>query len=206
MSGKNGILALVRASKKSTTLHTPVNVGVSNSDAWPTKEHESLKGALNKDNFFTDLMLILQLNQIRELGSVLSSIEARDRPDFIIQYDIAQTYKIDGTVANKGSLHKLGVRIKKLKTLVVQHVRDCMLELNLVSSRQKTPFTSGRDNSGTVSQDALLREDMQLHTVINDLLAGNLLEPGSNESIKKAKIIIKENNLKYIIIKIEILQ
>ena len=174
MSGKNGILALVRASKKSTTLHTPVNVGVSNSDAWPTKEHESLKGALKKDKFFTDLMLILRMNQIKDVGSVLSSIEARDRSDFIIQYDNAQSYKIDGTVANKGSLHKLEVRLKKLKTLVVQHVRDCMLELNLISSRQKTLFTSDRDNSGAVSQDALLREDMQLHTVINDLLAGNL--------------------------------
>ena len=63
-----------------------------------------------------------------------------------------------------------------------------MLELNLVSSRQKTLFTSDRDNSGAVSQDALLREDMQLHTVINDLLAGNLLEPGPNESVKIAKI------------------
>ena len=201
MSGKNGILALVRASKKSTTLHTPVNVGVSNSDAWPTKEHESLKEALKKDKFFTALMLILQMNQIREIGSVLSSVEARDRPDFIIQYDNAQTYKIDGTVANKGSLHKLGVRIKKLKTLVVQHVRDCMLELNLISSRHKTMFTSDRDNSGAVSQDALLREDMQLHTVINDLLAGNLLEPGPNETAKIVRIIKKENNLKNVALK-----
>ncbi len=106
MSGKSGIQALLRASKKSTALHTSVNAGVSNADAWPTKEHDSLKAALRKDKFFTDLMLIHQMNQV-PLAEALQSIDSKDQPGFIVQHNNARSYRIDGTITNKGSLSNL---------------------------------------------------------------------------------------------------
>ena len=69
---KPGILALLRASKKSTALDAPINAGVSNSDAWPSKEHESLKGALRNEKFFTDLMLTLRMIQIQVRRDIMS--------------------------------------------------------------------------------------------------------------------------------------
>jgi hypothetical protein len=195
MSGNHGLLALVKASKRSTALHRPVNEGVSNADAWPTKEHETLKAALKKDKFYTDLMLIMQMSQVN-IKQDLKKIDDLDRPDFTRQYENALSYRLEGTTANKGSLYNFEHRLIKIKALVVQHVRDCMLELHLVTSRQKTLFTSSQGSSGAVSQDALLREDMQLHTLLNDILAKNMLKPGTDEDSQIIDIILKENNLK----------
>ena len=109
---KTGILSLLRASKRSSALDTPVNVGVSNADAWPTKEHESLKGALKKEKFVTDLMLVMQFNQIN-LHRDSQGIASEDLPNFILQHENALSYKIDGTVTNKGSLYNFEQRLKK---------------------------------------------------------------------------------------------
>ena len=72
---------IVKAVKTSTALDDPVNRGVSNADAWPSKEHETLKAALKKDTFFTDLMLVLQMNQL-DLRREINSLDPLDRGDF----------------------------------------------------------------------------------------------------------------------------
>ena len=56
---KPSLSALLNASQRSDTLDRPVQASVSNADAWPHKEHETLQGALLEDDFFTDLMLSL---------------------------------------------------------------------------------------------------------------------------------------------------
>ena len=58
---KTSVLALLEASERLGTLDKPVQAGVSNSDAWPAKEHDSLKRALLEEGFFTELMLVLQM-------------------------------------------------------------------------------------------------------------------------------------------------
>ena len=194
MSGKSGIQALLRASKKSSALHTAVNAGISNADAWPTTEHDTLKAALRKDKFFTDLMLIHRMNQV-PLGEALASIDSKDQPGFIVQHNNARSYRIDGTVTNKGSLYNFERRLAQLIIYVVQHVKEAMQELSLISSKQKNLFTSDTVDSGAVSQDALLRKEMQLQTLVNDILAKNLLSPGKKEDEKVLDLVVKEHNL-----------
>jgi hypothetical protein len=191
---KPGILALLRASKKSTVLDTPINAGVSNSDAWPIKEHESLKGALRNDKFFTDLMLTLRMTQI-QVRRDINDIDVSERDSFLTKHENAMSHKMGGTTTNKGSLFNFEVRLKRVKILVVQHVQDCMSELRLATRRDKTLFTSDQVNSGAVSHDAVLRSDMQLHTLVNDILAKNLLAPGPEESTQIVRIVCKENIL-----------
>ena len=195
MSGKSGIQALLRASKKSSALHTSVNAGISNADAWPTKEHDSIKAAIKKTNFFTDLMLIHQMNQV-SLADALQSIDAKDQPGFIVQHKNARSYRIDGTITNKGSLYNFEQRLAQLTIYVVQHVKDAMQELSLLNSRQRNLFTSDSVDSGAVSQDALLRKEMQLQTLVNDILANDLLSPGKREDAKIVDLVVKEHNLK----------
>ncbi len=55
------VLDLLEASERLGTLDRPVQAGVSNSDAWPAKEHDSLKRALLEEGFFTELMPVLQM-------------------------------------------------------------------------------------------------------------------------------------------------
>jgi hypothetical protein len=192
---KPPISALLKAINKSSVLDAPVSAGVSNADAWPAREHESLKAALKKDKFFTDLMIVMQMNNLN-LRRELSSIDSRERAAFVLKHEHAQTYKIDGTITNKGSLYSFERRLKKLKVLVVQHVRDCMEELKMVTSFEKNLFASDHSNSGAVSQDAVLREVRQLHTLVNSILAENLLVPGPKESTLIIEFVLKEHNLK----------
>ena len=103
--GKTGIAALLRASKQSSALDSPVTAGISNADAWPTKEHESLKAALKKDNFFTDLMLVLQMNQV-DLSRDLQGMAEEDKSPFILRHKNARSFAIDGTITNKWSLYR----------------------------------------------------------------------------------------------------
>ena len=195
MSNRSGIQALLRASKRSTALHTSVSEGVSNADSWPTQEHDSLKAALKKDKFYTDLMLTLQMNQM-PLADALTSIDAKDQPGFIVQHKNARSYRFDGTITNKGSLYNFEQRLAKLIIFVVQHVKEAMQELSLLTSKQKSLFTSDTVDSGAVSQDAVLRKEMQLQTLVNDILAKNLLSPGRKENDKILDVIIKEHNLR----------
>ena len=97
----------------------------------------------------------MQFNQIN-LHRDSQGIASEDLPNFILQHENALSYKIDGTVTNKGSLYNFEQRLKKIKNLVVQHVQDCMVELSCVTSRQKTLFTSDQVSSGAVSHDAVL--------------------------------------------------
>ena len=169
MSNRSGIQALLRASKRSTALHTSVSEGVSNADSWPTQEHDSLKAALKKDKFYTDLMLTLQMNQM-PLAHALTSIDVKDQPGFIVQHKNARSYRFDGTITNKGALYNFEQRLAKLIIFVVQHVKEAMQELSLLTSKQKNLFTSDTVDSGAVSQDAVLRKEMQLQTLVNDIL------------------------------------
>jgi hypothetical protein len=186
--------ALLRASKRSDILQKPVQAGISNSDAWPQKEHETLKGALLEDDFFTDLMLIMQFNQIN-LKEEISSVSKHDRDEFRLNHENALSYRIEGTTTNKGSLYNFEQRLKAIKIIVVQHVQDCLQELS-PSQREKSLFTSEQTTSGAVSQDANLRASRRLHTIVNPILANNLLTPGPNEKQLINDLILKENNLK----------
>jgi hypothetical protein len=117
-----------------------------------------------------------------------------DKSPFILRHKNARSFAIDGTITNKGSLYSFEQKLKKLKTYVVQHVHDCMGELSMITNRQQSLFASDHANSGAVSQDALLREERQLHTLVNDILAKNLLVPGPKEDEAIINIILKENN------------
>ena len=79
---KASLAKLLTASRRSDVLDKPVQAGVSNSDAWPHKEHEYLKGALLEDDFFTDLMLVvLQYNQVN-LKNEITHVPSDEREDF----------------------------------------------------------------------------------------------------------------------------
>jgi len=140
-------------------------------------------------------MLIHRMNQV-SLADALQSIDAKDQPGFIVQHKNARSYRLDGTITNKGSLYNFEQRLAQLKVYVVQHVKDAMQELSLLDSRQRNLFTSDSVDSGAVSQDALLRKEMQLQTLVNDILAKNLLSPGKKEDDKIVDLVVKEHNLK----------
>ena len=86
-------------------------------------------------------------------------------------------------------------RLKRLKVLVVQHVHDC-IRVQTPTYREKSLFASEQANSGAVSQDANLRAERRLHTIVSPILAKNLLSPGPDETDEINNIILKENNLK----------
>ena len=190
---KLSLSALLDASERSDVLDKPVEAGVSNADAWPHKEHDSLKGAMAEEDFFTDLMVVIQMNQV-DLKTEISRIPERKREIFKQKHQNALTFKIDGTTTNKASLYNFDQRLKRLKILVVQHVQDC-IRATTSTYREKSLFASEQASSGAVSQDANLRATRRLHTIVSPLLANNLLQPGPNETAEINSIILKENNL-----------
>jgi hypothetical protein len=186
--------ALLAASGRSDVLDKPIQAGISNTDAWPHKEHESLKMALLESDFFTDLMQVLQYNEV-VLRDEISHVPADQREDFKTKHDNALTYRIEGTTTNKGSLYSFDLRLKRIQVLVVQHVQDC-LQILRPTQREKSMFTSAQASSGAVSQDAHLRIERRLHSMVTPILAKSLLVPGTNENAEVLELIMKENNLK----------
>jgi hypothetical protein len=188
------LAALLAASQRSDTLDKPVQAGVSNADAWPRKEHESLKAAQQEDDFFTDLMLVLQFNQV-DLKRELQDIPHKGRSDFKKQHENALSYRIEGTTTNRSSLYNFEQRLRQIKVKVVEHVQDCLTAMT-PTHREKSLFTSSQASSGAVSQDANLRVSRRLHAIVSPILAESLLEEGTDEDQKVKDIILIENNLK----------
>ena len=133
---KPSIAALLYASQRSDALEKPIQAGVSNADSWPHKEHETLKGALLEEDFFTDLMLILQFNQV-DLAKELNQVPHSERAGFAKQHENALSYKIEGTTTNKSSLYNFEQRLKFIKVKVVEHVQDCMTTLTPTQERNR---------------------------------------------------------------------